>query len=172
MGRASQDIVIRAYDAHDAAALWALLEPVFRAGDTYAIDRDISREAALAYWCGPGRAVLVAEIAGEVVGSYYLVRNQGGGGSHVCNCGFVTGPAARGKGVARAMLDHALSTAARAGFRAMQFNFVLSTNTRAIDIWRRAGFDVVGRLPGAFLHPAQGYVDALVMYRGLGDIAP
>nr|WP_089269314.1 N-acetyltransferase [Puniceibacterium sediminis] len=167
-----QDVMIRTFRSGDEAALWSLLEPVFRAGDTYAIDADISREAALAYWCGPGRVVHMVEIAGEVVGSYYLVRNQGGGGSHVCNCGFVTGPAARGKGIARAMLDHALTAAARAGFRAMQFNFVISTNTRAIDIWQRAGFEVVGRLPGAFLHPVQGYVDALVMFRGLGDIAP
>ena len=155
----------------DDGALWTLLEPVFRAGDTYAVDPDISREAALAYWCGAGREVFVAETGGGIVGSFYLVRNQAGGGGHVCNCGFVTGQQARGLGVARAMLAEALRTAENAGFRAMQFNFVISTNTRAIDIWQRAGFAIVGRLPGAFEHPVHGYVDALVMHRALGSAA-
>ncbi len=164
-------VTIRAFEAHDEAALWSLLEPVFRAGDTYSIDPDIPRDAALAYWCGPGRTVFVAESAGGVVGSFYLVRNQGGGGAHVCNCGFVSDVAARGRGVGRVMLTHALDAAAKAGFRAMQFNFVVSTNVRAVDLWQRAGFVVVGRLPGAFLHPSRGYVDALVMYRVLDEVA-
>ncbi|MGR3271448.1 N-acetyltransferase [Thalassococcus profundi] len=160
-------LTVRAYRDADVDALWALLEPVFRAGDTYAIDADIPRDDALAYWCGPGRRVFVCEEAGAVLGSYYVVRNQGGGGAHVCNCGFVTAPAARGRGLARGMLAHALDTATALGFRAMQFNFVVATNTRAIAAWERAGFDTVGRLPGAFRHPQDGYVDALVMYRSL-----
>ncbi len=151
----------------DHPMIWAILEPVFRAGDTYTIDTDISREAALAYWAAPGNLVYVAEDDGAVLGTFYIKRNQAGGGSHVCNCGFATSPAARGRGVARAMLDLALSEAVLAGFRAMQFNFVVSTNTRAIAIWERAGFDVVGRLPGAFHHPEQGDVDALVMFKTL-----
>jgi len=163
----TEPITVQPYRDADAGALWALLEPVFRAGDTYAIDADIARDDALAYWCGPGRRVFVCEAAGSVLGSYYIVRNQGGGGAHVCNCGFVTAPAARGRGVARAMLAHALDTASALGFRAMQFNFVVATNTRAIATWERAGFDTVGRLPGAFRHPQDGYVDALVMYRSL-----
>lgn len=160
-------LIIRSYTPADADAVQAMLVPVFRAGDTYSIDTDISAAAALAYWTGSGRRVLVAVADGVVLGTYYIARNQGGGGAHVCNCGFVTDPAARGRGVARAMLDHALSTARDMGFRAMQFNFVVSTNTRAIAIWQGAGFDIVGRLPGAFRHPVHGYVDALVMYRDL-----
>ncbi|KMK65377.1 GNAT family N-acetyltransferase [Puniceibacterium sp. IMCC21224] len=156
--------MIRNYRTDDEASLWAMLEPVFRAGDSYAIDSDISRQDALAYWCGPGRRVFVLDGPDGVLGSYYIVRNQGGGGAHVCNCGFVTGAAARGRGVARSMLDHALAQARAQGFRAMQFNFVVETNQRAVDIWQRAGFDVVGRLPGAFAHPDKGDVDALVMY--------
>ncbi|WP_273251267.1 GNAT family N-acetyltransferase [Sediminimonas qiaohouensis] len=151
----------------DNDALWAMLCPVFRAGDTYAIDRDISREGALAYWCAPAREVWVFEADGGVVGSYYLTANAGGGGAHVCNAGFVTAQAAQGKGVARAMLDHALYRARSRGFAAMQFNFVVASNTRAVGLWRRAGFDVVGTLPGAFRHPERGAVDALVMYRRL-----
>jgi ribosomal protein S18 acetylase RimI-like enzyme len=148
-----------------------MLEPVFRAGDTYTVDPEISRDAALAYWFGPERRVFVAEDSGQLLGTYYIVRNQKGGGSHVCNCGYVTALAARGRGVARLMLAHSLELAPRLGFRAMQYNFVVSTNTRAVETWRRAGFEVVGRLPGAFQHPQQGYVDALVMVRAL-DAAP
>lgn len=161
------DLVIRDFEPRDRDALWRILEPVFRAGDTYAIDPDISRDDALAYWCGPERRVFSAVLDGRLAGSYYLVRNHQGGGSHVCNCGFVTDPAQRGKGVAREMLAHALEAARAAGFRAMQFNFVISTNTRAVALWERAGFDVAARLPGAFRHPERGYVDALVMYKAL-----
>lgn len=153
--------------ADDADALWAILQPIFRAGDTYTVDPDISREAALAYWAAPGNLVYVALLDGAVVGTFYIKRNQGGGGAHVCNCGFATDIAARGKGVARAMLDHALAEASKAGYAAMQFNFVVATNTRAIAIWQGAGFDIVGRLPQAFRHPQLGDVDALVMYKTL-----
>lgn len=159
-------IIRQAVDA-DRAGVWAMLEPVFRSGDTYAIDADISRDDALAYWFGPERRVFVAEDGGALLGTYYIVRNQRGGGSHVCNCGYVTSDAARGRGVARAMLAHSLEIAPQLGFGAMQYNFVVATNTRAVETWQRAGFDVVGRLPGAFRHPQQGYVDALVMYRAL-----
>lgn len=159
--------IIRPYAPSDATAVQAMLLPVFRAGDTYSIDTDISANDALAYWTGPGRQVFMAVAERVAVGTYYITRNQGGGGAHVCNCGFVTDPAARGHGVARAMLHHALGVARDRGFRAMQFNFVVSTNTRAIAIWQGAGFDIVGRLPGAFRHPDHGYVDALVMYRDL-----
>lgn len=160
-------MILRAARDADRVAVWQMLEPVFRAGDTYAIDPDIPREAALAYWFGPERQVFVAEEDGVPLGCYYIMRNQKGGGAHVCNCGYVTAGAARGRGVARAMLAHSLEKAVELGFRAMQFNFVVSTNQRAIDTWVRAGFEVVGRLPEAFRHPAQGYVDALVMYRRL-----
>lgn len=160
-------MILREASDADRAAIWAMLEPVFRAGDTYAIDPDISRDAALTYWFGPERRVFVAEEDGQVLGTYYIVRNQKGGGSHVCNCGYVTGEAARGRGVARAMLAHSLEIAPGLGFAAMQYNFVVSTNRRAVETWQRAGFEIVGRLPGAFRHPQQGFVDALVMYRRL-----
>lgn len=158
-------LVIRPAAAADQDAVWAMLEPVFRAGETYVIDPAIGRDAALAYWYGA--RTFLAEDGGTPLGTYYLRDNQPGGGAHVCNAGFVTAPAAQGRGVARAMLDHALVTATELGYRAMQFNFVVATNTRAVATWQRAGFDIVGRLPGAFRHPAHGYVDALVMYKDL-----
>ncbi|MCR9126175.1 MAG: GNAT family N-acetyltransferase [Rhodobacteraceae bacterium] len=158
----------RAAQNADRPAIWRILEPIFRAGDTYAIDRDISRDDALAYWCDPPAITTVAlSEDGAAIGTYYLRRNQGGGGAHVCNCGFATAPAARGRGIARAMLNHALDAARAAGYAAMQFNFVVSTNTRAIAIWQNAGFDTVGRLPAAFDHPDLGRVDALVMMKSL-----
>jgi L-amino acid N-acyltransferase YncA len=158
---------IRPATTADHSAIWAILHPVFRAGDTYAIDPDISEQDAISYWCGSERHVYVAEENGEILGTYYITRNQKGGGSHVCNCGYVTAEAARGKGVARAMLTHSLNTAPQLGFRAMQYNFVISTNERAIKTWKHAGFEIIGRLPGAFQHPEQGYVDALIMYKTL-----
>jgi len=160
-------LTIRPYAPHDVGALWAMLKPVFRAGDAYTVDPAITAEAAIAYWTAPEKTVFIAMGADDPVGTYYIRANQGGGGAHVCNCGYVTAPQAQGMGVARAMLAHSLDTARAMGFRAMQYNFVVATNTRAVGIWQRAGFDVVGRLPGAFDHPTLGYVDALVMYMDL-----
>jgi len=151
----------------DHPALWAMLEPVFRAGETYAIDRAISRDAALDWWCAGTHDAFVADAGDQPVGSYYICPNQQGGGSHVANCGFVSAPAAQGRGVARVMLGHALETARARGYRAMQFNCVVSTNTRAVTLWQANGFEIAGRLPGAFRHPVQGFVDAYVMYRTL-----
>lgn len=160
-------LVIRPVRDTDHPAIWNILRPVFRAGDTYSIDSDISEADALAYWCGLTHKTFVAEEGGTVLGTYYLRRNQGGGGAHVCNCGYVTAPDAQGKGVARAMMEHSFDAARAAGFAAMQYNFVVETNARAVATWQRAGFDIVGRLPGAFRHPEQGLVDALVMFKQL-----
>jgi len=160
-------LLIRAAEAADRDAIWAILEPVFRAGDTYTQPRDITRDAALAYWHHEGHEVFVAEASGRVLGTYYLRANQAGGGDHVANCGYMTAPAAQGRGVARAMLEHSLEHARARGFRAMQFNFVVSSNERAVKTWQAYGFEIVGRLPGAFRHPALGDVDAFVMYRTL-----
>ncbi|MEO1613139.1 MAG: GNAT family N-acetyltransferase [Pseudomonadota bacterium] len=158
---------IHRYDPADADDLWAMLAPVFRAGDTYAVDPDISREDAIAFWTGGVHEAWMAEAEGEAVGTYYIQPNQMGGGRHVCNCGYVTAAAARGRGVARAMLEHSLDYAKGAGFEAMQYNFVVSTNVRAIATWKAYGFDIVGRLPKAFAHPEEGMVDALVMFKTL-----
>ena len=158
---------IRFATSKDDDALWAILEPTFRAGETYPIPRDVSREAALAYWRAAGHAVFVLEEDGAVLGTYFLQANQPGSGGHVANCGYITAPAARGKGIARAMCLHSLERAREMGFTAMQFNFVVSTNRRAVRLWETLGFVIVGRLPLAFLHPHLGYVDALVMYQRL-----
>jgi ribosomal protein S18 acetylase RimI-like enzyme len=159
---------IRLAVAADAPAIAAVILPVIRAGETYALDPAMEPEAALAYWLGADRETFVAEDGdGAILGTYYLRANQAGNGAHVSNCGFMTAAAATGRGIARAMAEHAIDQARARGFRAMQFNFVVSTNARAVRLWKSLGFAVVGRLPGAFHHPRDGYVDALVMYRTL-----
>jgi len=160
-------MVIRAALASDDDAIWRILEPVIRGGDTYTLPAKMSREEALAYWRTPGHEVFVAEENGEILGTYYLRANQKGGGAHVANCGYMTAPWASGRGVARAMCTHSLEHAKARGFRAMQFNFVVSSNERAVRLWQSLGFEIVGRLPGAFVHPKLGAVDALVMYKQL-----
>jgi len=149
----------------DRDAIWTILEPMIRGGETYTLPRDMSKEQALDYWFSADRETFVWKENGEVLGTYFLKANQQGGGAHVANCGYVTSPAAQGRGIARQMCLHSLERARERGFRAMQFNFVVSTNERAIKLWTSLGFDIVGRLPLAFEHPAQGFVDALVMYR-------
>jgi ribosomal protein S18 acetylase RimI-like enzyme len=160
---------IRTATDADDPDLWAtILEPTLRAGETYALPRDMSEADALRWWRSPRHEVFVAEDeTGLIAGTYFLRANQEGGGAHVANCGYVTRPSAVGRGVARAMCEHSLERARARGFRAMQFNFVVASNQRAVALWQSLGFTTVGRLPGAFEHPRLGFVDALVMYRTL-----
>jgi L-amino acid N-acyltransferase YncA len=158
---------IRPAEPGDAAAIAAILLPVIHAGETYALDPAMTAADALAYWLAADKQTFVAVEAGGIVGTYYLRANQPGGGAHVCNCGYMTAASATGRGIARAMAEHSIALAAAQGFRAMQFNFVVSTNERAVRLWQALGFQTVGRLPQAFRHPAHGFVDALVMHRAL-----
>ena len=158
---------IRNAAADDADAIWAILEPIIHAGETYTLPCNIDRESAFAFWFSPNHEVFVAEDNGEIMGTYILRANQQGGGAHVANCGYMTAPHATGRGVARAMCAHSLERARQRGFRAMQFNFVVSSNERAVRLWQSFGFEIVGRLPKAFEHPTLGFVDAYVMYREL-----
>lgn len=151
----------------DAAAIAEIIVPTIREGATYALDADMREADALAYWLAPDKETFVLEHEGVIVGTYYLRPNQLGGGRHVCNCGYMTRAGATGRGIARQMCAHSLEHARAKGYRAMQFNFVVSTNERAVRLWQSMGFAVVGRLPLAFLHPTQGYVDALVLYQSL-----
>jgi len=151
----------------DQDALWDIFRDVVATGDTYAFDPDISREDALAYWQHPANRCYVAEHDGQMLGTYILKPNQPGLGSHVANAAFMVAPGARGLGIGRALGEHCIDEARRLGFRAMQFNFVVSTNESAIRLWQRLGFAIVGTLPGAFRDAQRGYVDAYVMYRSL-----
>ncbi|ANM32110.1 acetyltransferase [Acidobacteria bacterium Mor1] len=167
---------IRAYEPRDWPGVWAVLEPVFRAGQTYAVPTDISEADAREMWVEQPRFVFVAEEPGEdpdreqgILGTYFIKTNQAGPGDHVCNCGYVVSERARGRGLASAMCVHSQAEARRAGYRGMQYNLVVATNTGAVRLWQKNGFDIVGTLPGAFRHPTEGFVDAHVMFKLLGD---
>jgi ribosomal protein S18 acetylase RimI-like enzyme len=158
---------IRGLLDEDWAAVWSILGPTIRAGETYALPRQLSEAEAREYWTGGDRTAFVAEKNGRIVGTYYIRPNQPGGGSHVANCGYMTEAASAGQGVARQMCEHSLEYARGAGFLAMQFNFVISSNERAVRLWQFLGFEIVGRLPAAFRTPSGGYDDALVMFKTL-----
>ena len=158
---------IRAVTEADRDAVWNIFYETIAPGDTYAFDPKMSREEALAYWFRADTHTYVAEKDSSVVGTYILRPNQLGPGSHVANAAFMVASDAQGSGVGRRMAEHCLGQARRMGFRAMQFNFVVSTNAPAIHLWEQLGFKIVGTLPGAFHHPEKGYVDVYLMYRSL-----
>lgn len=158
---------IRPAGEADWPHLWAMLEPIMREGETLALPRDGTEADARAYFASPEKSNFLATVDGAILGASYIRPNQLGGGAHIANCGYVTAPAARGRGIARALCAHSLEECGRRGFRGIQFNFVVSTNEPAVHLWERAGFETLARLPGAFLHPRLGYVDALVMFRPL-----
>ncbi len=160
-------VQIRPAELMDGDAVWSVIEPIIRGGETYTLPTDMTREDALTFWFCEDHEVFVAELDNKVVGTYYLKANHSGAGNHVANSGYVTAPSAEGRGIAQTMFDHSLERAREKGFRAMQFNFVVSSNERAVKLWQRNRFEIVGRLPEAFLHPKLGYVDAYVMFRKL-----
>jgi L-amino acid N-acyltransferase YncA len=166
--RAPSPLQIRPFEEADWPAVWALLEPVFRAGETFPHDPAITEGEAQLAWVDQSQAVMVAvNAAGAVVGTYYLRPNSLALGAHVANAGYVVAEHCRRQGIGSRLCQHSLQAARRLGFRALQFNLVVSTNTAGIRCWQRNGFQVVGTLPGAFRHRQLGYVDALVMFQGL-----
>ena len=156
----------RATDA-DWPAIWPIVSAVLAGGDTYMLAPDTPEGEARAYWMGPAVATYVAESGGEVVGTYVMRANQQGLGDHVANAGYMVRPGDAGRGVGAALCEHSLGEARAAGFRAMQFNAVVSTNARAVALWQRLGFAIVGTVPRAFRHRALGEVDIHVMHRFL-----
>ena len=160
-------VTIRPAARSDDDAIWQVVEPVLRAGETYPLPRDISREDSFAYWHAADHEVFVVEDGAQTVGSYYLRANSLGGGDHVANCGYVVASSASGLGIGHMMCMHSLNRARERRFTAMQFNFVISSNERAVRLWKCCGFAIVGTLPGAFAHPTHGLVDVYVMYRKL-----
>jgi L-amino acid N-acyltransferase YncA len=163
-------MLIRPATGADFEAMAAIFRRVIAPGDTYVFADDTPQDDVRAYWFGAGIASYVVEQDGSVVGMYKLIANHRDRGSHVANASFMVDPAHSGKGVGRRMGEHCLREAKAAGFAAMQFNFVVSTNTAAVALWQSLGFAIVGTLPRAFRHAALGYVDAYVMYRSLEDI--
>jgi L-amino acid N-acyltransferase YncA len=160
-------VTIRPATPEDADAIWRIFYAVVQGGDSYTFTPDTPRQQAVAYFLAPGITSWVVEDAGRIVGMYKLIPNHGGRGDHVANASFMVDPAAQGQGAGRAMGEHCLDQARQAGYRAMQFNLVISTNSRAVALWQRLGFQIVGTLPKVFRHHALGEVDAYVMHRFL-----
>jgi ribosomal protein S18 acetylase RimI-like enzyme len=160
-------MLIRAATDVDWPAIWAVMEPTIREGETYALDRGMTSEQARVWWMAAGHEVSVAEADGEVLGTSFLRPNQPGPGAHVGNCGYMVAPSAFGRGIARALCQHTQDRGRERGFRALQFNFVVSTNVRAVATWEGLGFHVAGVMPGAFRRPNGDYVDAFMMFKSL-----
>jgi ribosomal protein S18 acetylase RimI-like enzyme len=160
-------LIIREIGADEFGLLWPIFHEIVAAGETYSYAPDMSFEQARELWTTDGARCFAALLDGTCIGGYMLHANQPGLGNHVANCGYMVSPAARGRGIASAMCEHSLLQARKAGFTAMQFNFVVSTNEGAMRLWQKHGFAVVGRIPNAFRHARLGLVDALVMYRAL-----
>jgi len=163
---------IREAVKEDFEQIWPFFREIADAGETYAYPRDIAKAEAFHLWMESPRRTFVVEEGGRVLGSYYIKTNHAGPGSHVCNCGYMVSSEARGRGVATEMCQHSQAIAIGLGYQAMQFNFVVASNERAVNLWIRLGFNIVGRLPQAFSHPSLGLVDALVMYKWLDATFP
>ena len=159
---------IREATQDDFARIWPIFHEIVAAGETYGYPRDIAQEQSRELWIDVPRKTFVFEENGQILGTYYIKTNQLGPGAHVCNCGYMVSSAARGRGVATAMCAHSQEIARELGYKAMQSNFVTSSNEGAVRLWSKHGFTIVGRVPKAFRHPSKGYVDALVMYKWLG----
>lgn len=160
-------MIIRRAVASDASAIWRIFQAVVAPGDTYSFTTDTTEKEAVAYFLGPGITAFVADDGGCVIGMYKLIPNRSGRGAHVSNASFMVDPAAQGRGTGRALGEHCLEEARRQGYDAMQFNFVVSTNTAGVALWKKLGFEIVGTLPKAFEHAKLGRVDAYVMHRFL-----
>jgi ribosomal protein S18 acetylase RimI-like enzyme len=161
------ELVFREIRADEFPRVWPIFQVVIANGDTYSYPPDLSMEQAREWWTTPPSRCFVAERDGEVLGCYMLKPNQPGLGDHVANAGYMVSPNARGQGIAGKMCEHSMQQARAAGFSAMQFNFVVSTNTTAVRLWQRYGFTIVGQVPGAFRHATHGLTDIYVMHRTL-----
>jgi ribosomal protein S18 acetylase RimI-like enzyme len=169
MTRPSAALFVRAAAADDAPAVLRIARELADDGTTYVFAKDTSDEALLAYWLGDHGWNFVAEVDGDVAGCYVLRANHAGRGSHVANASYAVASRHFGRGLGRAMAEHSLEQARARGFSAMQFNLVVSTNERAVALWKALGFRIVGTLPKVFQHPRLGPVDAYVMHRFLRE---
>jgi len=158
---------IREAGPSDFDAIWPIFKEIVSAGETYGFNRDTTKEEAEQLWMVLPAKTFVVQEEGEVLGTYFIKTNVAGPGSHVCNCGYMVASSARGRGLATRMCEHSQQIAEELGYKAMQFNYVASSNSGAVRLWQKLGFEIVGRLPGAFQRPSGEYVDAFVMYKWL-----
>ncbi len=156
---------IREATQRDYDSVWDIFSSVIRTGDTYVFDPNTRKDALSKHWFASYMKTYVAEEQGDVVGTYIIKPNQIDLGSHIANCSYMVHPKAQGKGVGNALCEHSLETARKLGYRAIQFNIVVSTNQVAVRLWEKHGFRIIGTIPNGFNHTTLGYVDAYIMYR-------
>ncbi len=160
-------IAIRKYREEDKEQIWKIIEYVISKGDCFTDSPDSSREQILDNWCSFEKHTFVAISEDKIVGTFYLKENQSGLGSHIANGSYMVAPEAGGKGVGRKMCEFSIEEAERLGFRAMQFNFVVKSNEKAVKLWKSLGFEIIGEIPEAFRHIENGLTNAYIMYRKL-----
>jgi L-amino acid N-acyltransferase YncA len=158
---------IRRATEADLDEMWAIFRAVVATGDTLPFSEEMDKESFRLQWLEGSFSTYVASADARVLGMYQFGANHSGRGSHVANATYLVNPGDHGKGIGRALVEHSLSEASRAGFMAMQFNYVVSTNAAAVALYQKLGFEIVGTLPQAFRHKTLGLVDAYVMYRFL-----
>ncbi|MEC4089719.1 MULTISPECIES: GNAT family N-acetyltransferase [Pseudoalteromonas] len=159
--------MIRIMTQNDFQHFWPTFKEVIEQQETYAFDPDMSQQQAYALWCQKVDNAYVMVEGDEILGSYYLKANAMGPSNHICNCGYMVAPQARGKGIARTLCEHSQSEAIKLGYRAMQFNSVVASNQVAVQLWQRLGYQIIGTIPKAYRHPSLGFVDSHIMYKWL-----
>jgi L-amino acid N-acyltransferase YncA len=157
-------MMIRKATINDLEGVWKIFEVVIKTGDTFAFAPGTRKDELQKIWFADGMDTFVAEDHGKINGTYFIKPNQPGLGSHIANCGYMVDPGARGKGLGMQMCEHSIHTAKALGYKGMQFNLVVSTNLKAVKLWEKAGFKIIGIIPGGFYHQSFGYVDAYIMF--------
>ena len=160
-------IYIRGAVEADKPGIWRIIKTVIASGDTYVFAPDASEDEMLAFWFTPDKHNYVAIKDGEVVATFWLRSNQPGLGAHVGNAAYMVSPHEAGKGIGRQMAEFSLEEAKRLGFTAMQFNFVVKSNTVAVNLWQKVGFKIIGEIPDGFDHSTNGLTNAYIMFRKL-----
>ena len=154
----------------DIDATWEIFSQVISKGDTYVFDENTSKNDFERLWFAATMQTFVAEEDGAIVGTYFLKPNQPGRGNHIANASYIVKPGLQGKGIGQMMCEHSINVAHQLDFQAIQFNLVVSTNDRAVSLWKKNGFKIVGTIPKAFRHAREGFVDAHIMYLSLADL--
>ena len=160
-------MTIRLMTQQDFPQFWPTFKTIIDAEETYAFSSGLSESQAAQIWFDLPAETYVFMVDEQIAGSYYIKANAAGPGDHVCNCGYMVNPQFRGQGIAAQLCDHSKQRAVALGFQAMQFNSVVSTNTVAVKLWQKAGFNIIGTVPKAYRHKQHGYVDTYVMYQWL-----
>jgi L-amino acid N-acyltransferase YncA len=160
-------IVIKKAKKADHDNVWNIIKAVIATGDTYVFDPNSSKESLLKYWFGKDKHTYVARVEGEIVGTFVIKNNQPDLGSHIANASYMVAPSAAGKGIGKIMGEYSLIEAKKLGYHAMQFNIVVKSNERAVRLWQKIGFSIIGEIPDAFRDVKHGLTNAYILYQKL-----